>query len=162
MPEAHPFTFKIEIDPLSERRFRWTVCEGGQIHLRSPHSWVRPRKGTYRDIGLREGRFTNEGMSDRPFQARFEAKMRSLNRLTIKVSQTSCRLVLERRGSESWFSGRIFSVFTMCYNRLSKLLRRNTYLCRNEPNMDSRQLRCMRDFVTPNIGGVGKVILNPD
>jgi hypothetical protein len=44
MPEAHPFTFKIEIDPLSERRFRWTVCEGGQIHLRSPHSYAIRRE----------------------------------------------------------------------------------------------------------------------
>jgi hypothetical protein len=83
-------------------------------------------------------RLTNEGMSDRPFHARFEAKMRSLNRLTIKISQTSCRLVLERRGSESWFLGRIFSVFTMRYNRLSKLLCRNTYLCRDEPYLRDR------------------------
>ena len=44
MAEAHPFTFKIETDPLSERRFRWTVCEGGQIHLRSPHSYATRRE----------------------------------------------------------------------------------------------------------------------
>jgi hypothetical protein len=44
MAEAHQFTFKIETDPLSERRFRWTVCEGGQIYLRSPHSYATRRE----------------------------------------------------------------------------------------------------------------------
>ena len=44
MAKAHPFTFKIETDPLSERRFRWTVCEGSQIHLRSPHSYETRRE----------------------------------------------------------------------------------------------------------------------
>lgn len=44
MAENHPFTFKIEPDPLGERRFRWTVCEGGQIHLRSPHSYATRRE----------------------------------------------------------------------------------------------------------------------
>jgi hypothetical protein len=44
MAENHLFTFKIEPDPLGERRFRWTVCEGGQIHLRSPHSYATRRE----------------------------------------------------------------------------------------------------------------------
>lgn len=51
-----------------------------------------------------EGRFANERMRDRLFQARFEAKMRFIGHLKIKVEQTLCRLVLERRGSESQFS----------------------------------------------------------
>jgi hypothetical protein len=44
MGEGHPFTVRIEADPLSERRFRWTVCEGEQIHLRSPHSYATRRQ----------------------------------------------------------------------------------------------------------------------
>ena len=39
MGDIHPFTFKIDADPLSKRQFRWTVCEGDQILLRSPHSY---------------------------------------------------------------------------------------------------------------------------
>jgi hypothetical protein len=39
MSEGHPFTYKIEPDPLNALRFRWTVCEGTQIHVRSPHSY---------------------------------------------------------------------------------------------------------------------------
>lgn len=38
------FTFKIEPDPLGGQRFRWTVCEGSQIHLRSPHSYETRRE----------------------------------------------------------------------------------------------------------------------
>lgn len=38
------FTFKIEPDPLGARRFRWTVCEGTRIHLRSPHSYETRRE----------------------------------------------------------------------------------------------------------------------
>jgi hypothetical protein len=44
MAAFHPFTFKIEADPLSEGRFRWTVCEGDQIHIRSPHSYATRRE----------------------------------------------------------------------------------------------------------------------
>ena len=44
MAKAHPFTIKIEPDPLSARRFRWTVCEGSQIHIRSPHSYATRRE----------------------------------------------------------------------------------------------------------------------
>jgi hypothetical protein len=44
MAITHPFTFKIEADPLSGRRFRWTVCEGDQIRLRSPHSYATRRE----------------------------------------------------------------------------------------------------------------------
>jgi hypothetical protein len=43
MAEVHPFTFKIEADPLREMRYRWTVCEGNQIHLRSPNSYATRR-----------------------------------------------------------------------------------------------------------------------
>jgi hypothetical protein len=39
MGEKHPFTFDVMADPLRESRFRWTVCEGSQIHMRSPTSY---------------------------------------------------------------------------------------------------------------------------
>ena len=42
--ETHPFTFRIEADPLRELRYRWTVCEGSQIHIRSPHSYATKRE----------------------------------------------------------------------------------------------------------------------
>ena len=44
MGDLHPFTFKIEADALSKRQFRWTVCEGDQILLRSPHSYATRRE----------------------------------------------------------------------------------------------------------------------
>jgi hypothetical protein len=44
MEEIHPFTVRIEADPLDEFRFRWTLCEGDQIHLRSPHSYATRRE----------------------------------------------------------------------------------------------------------------------
>jgi hypothetical protein len=44
MLKSHPFTTNVEPDPLTERRFRWTVCEGDQIHLRSPHSYATRRQ----------------------------------------------------------------------------------------------------------------------
>ena len=44
MAAVHPFTFRIEADPLSERRFRWTVREGDQVRLRSPHSYATRRE----------------------------------------------------------------------------------------------------------------------
>jgi len=40
MLKTHPFTFGIEPDLLRELRYRWTVCEGSQIHVRSPHSYA--------------------------------------------------------------------------------------------------------------------------
>jgi hypothetical protein len=40
MVEAHPYTYRIEPDPLHEARYRWTVREGSQIHVRSPHSYA--------------------------------------------------------------------------------------------------------------------------
>ncbi len=40
MVETHPFTFEIQPDPLQESRYRWTVCQGSQIHIRSPHSYA--------------------------------------------------------------------------------------------------------------------------
>jgi hypothetical protein len=42
--EAHPFTLRIEADPLRERRYRWTIFEGFQIHLRSPQSYATHRE----------------------------------------------------------------------------------------------------------------------
>jgi hypothetical protein len=44
MAAVHSFTFKIEADPLNEHRFRWTVCEGDQVHIRSPHSYATRRE----------------------------------------------------------------------------------------------------------------------
>ena len=44
MEEVHPFTVRVEADPLDELRFRWTLCEGDQIHIRSPHSYATRRE----------------------------------------------------------------------------------------------------------------------
>jgi len=44
MASTHPFTFKVDTDPLNESRFRWSVCEGDQIHTRSPHSYANRRE----------------------------------------------------------------------------------------------------------------------
>ena len=38
--EKHPFNFNVMADPLRELRYRWTVCEGVQIHMRSPNSYA--------------------------------------------------------------------------------------------------------------------------
>jgi hypothetical protein len=38
--KAHYFLTKIEADPLNALRFRWAVCEGPQIHMRSSHSYA--------------------------------------------------------------------------------------------------------------------------
>jgi hypothetical protein len=46
MADVHPFTVKIEVDPLNTVRFRWMVCEGDQIHIRSPHSYATRREAT--------------------------------------------------------------------------------------------------------------------
>jgi hypothetical protein len=37
--EKHPFSFSVMPDPLRESRYRWTVCEGSQVHMRSPTSY---------------------------------------------------------------------------------------------------------------------------
>jgi hypothetical protein len=44
MNKAERFSVKIEADPLGAGRFRWTVREGTQIHLRSPHSYATRRE----------------------------------------------------------------------------------------------------------------------
>ncbi len=44
MVETHPFTFNVVADPLREQRYRWTVCEGSQIHVRSPYSYATRRE----------------------------------------------------------------------------------------------------------------------
>jgi hypothetical protein len=44
LEEAHHFTIRVEADPLRERRYRWTICEGIQIHLRSPESYATRRE----------------------------------------------------------------------------------------------------------------------
>ncbi len=44
MADTHPFTITIEPDPLRELRYRWTVCEGVQVHARSPHSYATRRE----------------------------------------------------------------------------------------------------------------------
>ena len=38
------FTINVEADPLREGRYRWTICEGVQIHLRSPQSYATQRE----------------------------------------------------------------------------------------------------------------------
>jgi hypothetical protein len=42
--ESHQFAFRIEKDPLREHRYRWTIFEGFQIHLRSPQSYETHRE----------------------------------------------------------------------------------------------------------------------
>jgi hypothetical protein len=42
--EAHPFTVRIDADPLREHRYRWMISEGFQIHLRSPQSYATERE----------------------------------------------------------------------------------------------------------------------
>jgi hypothetical protein len=42
--EKHPFTFNVVADPLRQSRYRWTVCEGNQIHVRSPYSYATRRE----------------------------------------------------------------------------------------------------------------------
>jgi hypothetical protein len=44
MEEDHPFTVEIAIDPLNSVRFRWNVCQGPQIMMRSPHSYATRRQ----------------------------------------------------------------------------------------------------------------------
>jgi hypothetical protein len=44
MAENHPFSIRIEPDPLGGHRFRWTLCEGEQIIIRSPHSYATQRE----------------------------------------------------------------------------------------------------------------------
>ena len=36
--------FNVDADPLRAGRYRWTVCEGVQIHLRSPQSYATQRE----------------------------------------------------------------------------------------------------------------------
>lgn len=44
MAEPHPYTFKIEPDPMRELRYRWSVCEGELVHRRSAHSYATRRE----------------------------------------------------------------------------------------------------------------------
>jgi len=44
MVEPHPFSIRIVPDLLNESRSRWTVCEGTQILVRSPHSYATRRE----------------------------------------------------------------------------------------------------------------------
>jgi hypothetical protein len=44
MVETHPYSFNVVADPLRESRYRWTVCEGNQIHVRSPCSYATRRE----------------------------------------------------------------------------------------------------------------------
>jgi hypothetical protein len=42
--EAHQFMANVDADPLRAGRYRWTICEGVQIHLRSPQSYATQRE----------------------------------------------------------------------------------------------------------------------
>jgi hypothetical protein len=44
MVETHPYSFRVVMDPLRELRYRWIVCEGIQIHMRSPCSYATRRE----------------------------------------------------------------------------------------------------------------------
>jgi hypothetical protein len=44
MGAVHPYTIKVEVDPLNVLRFRWTVCEGTLVHMRGPHSYATRRE----------------------------------------------------------------------------------------------------------------------
>ena len=64
MVETHPFTFRIEPDPLRELRYRWTVCEGTQVHVRSPHSYATRREAeneAAKAVARREDHWRNGG-----------------------------------------------------------------------------------------------------
>jgi len=64
MVETHPFTFRIEADPLRELRYRWTVCEGSQVHVRSPHSYATRREAeneAAKAVARREDHWRNGG-----------------------------------------------------------------------------------------------------
>jgi len=39
MEEPHPFTIEVMADPFDQSRFRWAICKGVQIILRSPKSF---------------------------------------------------------------------------------------------------------------------------
>jgi hypothetical protein len=39
MGDAHRFSVEIQPDPLNPSRYRWTICEGFQIVLRSPGAY---------------------------------------------------------------------------------------------------------------------------
>ena len=64
MFKTHPFTFRIEPDPLRESRYRWTVCEGTQIHVRSTHSYAtrgEAEKEAAKAVARREEHWRNGG-----------------------------------------------------------------------------------------------------
>jgi hypothetical protein len=44
MTAIHPFSIKTERDLLNEARFRWMLCEGDQVIIRSPHSYATRRE----------------------------------------------------------------------------------------------------------------------
>jgi hypothetical protein len=44
MAEDPHFTINVEADPLRGGRYRWTIREGVQIHLRSPQSYATRRE----------------------------------------------------------------------------------------------------------------------
>jgi hypothetical protein len=60
--DKHPFTFNIVADPLRESRYRWTVCEGDQILVRSPCSYAtrqEAEKEAVRAVKRREEHWRN-------------------------------------------------------------------------------------------------------
>jgi hypothetical protein len=44
MVENHPFTITVEADLLRDGRFRWTLCENGQVRNRSAFSYATRRE----------------------------------------------------------------------------------------------------------------------
>jgi hypothetical protein len=44
MAENHPFTIMVERDLLRDGRFRWMLCENGQVRNRSPFSYATKRE----------------------------------------------------------------------------------------------------------------------
>jgi hypothetical protein len=44
MAENHPFTITVESDLLRDGRFRWTLCENGQVRNRSAISYATKRE----------------------------------------------------------------------------------------------------------------------
>jgi hypothetical protein len=42
--EASAFSFRVEIDPLRERRYRWAIGEGFRLYRRSPQSYATRRQ----------------------------------------------------------------------------------------------------------------------
>src|ERR1700722_1835569 len=64
MVEKYLYSFIVVMDPLRASRYRWTVCEDSQIHVRSPCSYatrLEAEKETARAVSWRVDHWRNIG-----------------------------------------------------------------------------------------------------